>query len=271
VDVEGESRSGDAAASDWDPATYGRVNSLQRLLAERALADLVLSGDEDVLDVGCGDGRVTAMVCRGLTEGSLVGVDPSASMIARARELLALDTRARFEVGTAAALPFVAAFDLVTSFNALHWETRWRDALVRIRAALRPGGRALLVFVCDGERPSLEDVVVEVSTQGPWAAAFEGFDVPYVHVDPQTYGSAAEVAGLRVDSISVDDVLWDFGGREAFADWCAAGLVAWTGRLPEDRRLEFVQSVVDAYARVTGSDARLRFLQCRVRLTAASP
>lgn len=268
MDVAGESRSGSAAASEWDPASYGRVNSLQQLLAERALAELVLSGDEDVLDVGCGDGRVTAMVGRRLTAGSLVGVDPSASMIARARELLTADPRARFEVGTAAALPFEAAFDLVTSFNALHWETRWRDALVRIRAALRPGGRALLVFVCDGERPSLEDVVVEVSAQAPWAAAFEGFDAPYVHVDPQTYAAAAEEAGLRVDAISVDDVLWDFDSREAFADWCAAGLVAWTGRLPEADRREFVESVVDRYARVVGTDARLRFLQCLVRLTA---
>jgi trans-aconitate 2-methyltransferase len=246
------------------------VNSLQQLLAERALADLVMSGDEDILDVGCGDGRVTDLVVRRLTTGSLVGVDPSAAMIEGARELLAADRRARFELGTAAALPFVAAFDLVTSFNALHWETRWRDALVRIRTALRPPGRALLVFVCDGERPSLEDVVVELSTRGQWAAVFEGFDLPYVHVDPQAYASAAEGSGLRVDAISIDDVFWDFGSREAFADWCAAGLVAWTGRLPEADRREFVESAVDAYARVIGTDARLGFLQCLVRLTAVS-
>jgi trans-aconitate methyltransferase len=52
---------------DWDPDSYGQVNTLQQLVAERALADLVLEGDERVLDVGCGDGNVT---CGCLTFGT---------------------------------------------------------------------------------------------------------------------------------------------------------------------------------------------------------
>lgn len=41
-----------------DPDSHRQVNTLQQLVAELALADLVLEGDERVLDVGCGDENV---------------------------------------------------------------------------------------------------------------------------------------------------------------------------------------------------------------------
>jgi cyclopropane fatty-acyl-phospholipid synthase-like methyltransferase len=44
--------------SQWRPDSHRQVNTLQQLVAERALADLVLEGDERVLDVGCGDESV---------------------------------------------------------------------------------------------------------------------------------------------------------------------------------------------------------------------
>lgn len=258
----------DDGVSQWDPDSYRPVNTLQQLVAERALADLVLEGDERVLDVGCGDGKVTAMIAARLTTGTVVGVDPSAKMIDAARQLLPDTSRSTFMVGTAAALTFHPSFDVVTSFNALHWEIRWLEALQRIRSALRPNGRALLVFVCDGERPSLEDVVMQACRWSRWKAAFNDFAAPFVHVDPDAYAAAAGSVGFAVDRLVVDNLEWDFGTRAAFADWCTAGLVAWTGRLASDDRADFVDDVISAYAEVSGSDSRFRFLQCRIRLSA---
>jgi len=51
-------------------------------LAEEQLARLTLQGDERVLDVGCGDGKVTAEVAARVPRGSVLGVDPSRDMIA---------------------------------------------------------------------------------------------------------------------------------------------------------------------------------------------
>ncbi len=257
----------DDGVSQWDPDSYGHVNTLQQLVAERALADLVLDGGERVLDVGCGDGKVTAMIAARLTTGTVVGVDPSARMIDAARQLLPDTSRSTFMVGTAATLTFHASFDVATSFNALHWEIRWLEALRRIRSALRANGRALLVFVCDGQRPSLEDVVMQTCQSLRWQSAFDAFGAPFVHVDPDAYAAAADSAGFAVERLVVDDLEWDFGTRAAFIDWCAAGLVAWTGRLAPDDRADFVEDVISAYAEVSGSDSRFRFLQCRIRLT----
>ena len=176
----------------------------------------------------------------------------------------------QFAVGTAATLPYDAEFDLVTSFNALHWETRWQTALQRIRAALRPTGRAFLVFVCDGERPSIEDVTMETARSAPrWASWFEDFDAPYVHVDPDEYAAAARSAGFAVERVVVDDLR--LGLRHADPASSSGARPAWwpgqAGCQPEDRP-PFVLDVVSAYAKIIGSPSVFRFLQCRVALTA---
>jgi trans-aconitate 2-methyltransferase len=125
----------DSHDSDWKAEQYGKINSLQEWLASRALSGLRIRGNERVLDVGCGDGRVTESVLERLEHGSLVGVDPSVSMVEAARRRLAGSGRAVAELGEAATLDYHAEFDLVVSFNALHWELRWRQALHLIRDA----------------------------------------------------------------------------------------------------------------------------------------
>ena len=72
--------------TEWDAQAYNRVSALQQWLAEKSLVRLSLDGDERVLDVGCGDGKVTVEIARRLPRGSVVGVDASHAMIAFAAQ-----------------------------------------------------------------------------------------------------------------------------------------------------------------------------------------
>lgn len=58
----------------------------------------------------------------------------------------------------------------------------------------------------------------------------------------------------------------DFGSRKAFTRWCSVGLTAWTGRLPEQDRDEFVADQVRAYEPIAGRPGLFRFTQMRVLL-----
>ena len=73
---------------DWDASTYERVSGPQAEWAERVLDRLPLSGDETVLDAGCGSGRVTQMLLDRLPDGRVVAVDSAPSMVEHAREAL---------------------------------------------------------------------------------------------------------------------------------------------------------------------------------------
>ena len=241
--------------TDWDAAAYARVSALQQAMAAEVLAGLDLAGTERVLDVGCGDGRVTAAIAARVPGGSVLGVDPSPAMIALATERFgpAEHPNLRFEAGDARTLPYRAAFDLVVSFNALHWVPEQDAVLGSIRAALKPDGRAVLRFVPAGERTSLEDVIEEIRAAPRWAAFFRDFRRPYVHPTPEEFAATARRAGLRVVRQVVRDEAWDFGSRAAFEAFARATFVEWTQHVPEPDRPAFVADVLDRYPKTAGS------------------
>ncbi|HEX4431217.1 MAG TPA: class I SAM-dependent methyltransferase [Frankiaceae bacterium] len=246
-------------STDWDGLEYRQVSGMQQWLAERALAGVGLDGVRSVLDIGCGDGRITTTLAARIPGARVVGVDPSPGMIAAAPATSAVE----FRIGDVLDERFSAEFDLVVSFNALHWVLDTARALRSIASALQPGGRALLVLVCAGERPSLEDVAMRVTAGPPWRDQFAAFQRPYEHPQPQRWNELAEAAGLQEVTTRVEDLTWDFGDRQSMARWCAAGFGAWTALLPSAQKQAFVDDVVDAYAEVAGSDQLLRFMQLR--------
>lgn len=251
----------------WDGAEYDRVNALQRWVADRSLAELSLVGDERVLDVGCGDGRISAQVAERLPSGSVLGLDPSPGMlaVARTRETANLS----FVEGSVETMEYADAFDTVLSFNALHWVADHALALQRIRAALVERGTSLLQLVCDGERPSVEDVALATTADPRWASCFDGFAAPFHHTEPDVFAAQAQVAGLTLVMSRVDDLLWDFGTAADLRAWCRAGFADWLARLPDEPlREQFLLAVGSAYAEVVGSDHVVRFLQLRVHLRA---
>lgn len=259
--------------TEWAAGDYSRHSSLQEAMAGQILALLELGEEERILDLGCGDGKITARIAGRVPRGSVLGVDPSRDMIAYASNHIppSVGSNLRFEVADARRLPYRSEFDLVVSFNALHWVPEQEDALHSIRSALRPAGRAILRFVPQGERTSLEDVIEDVRQSAGWADFFGGFERPYTHHTPEDYRALAERNGLRVDGIRVRDEAWDFGTRDAFAAFCHATFSAWTGRLPEDRWDRFIDEVLDRYrtvAAVRPEEANtFKFYQMDVELT----
>lgn len=237
---------------EWNSHDYSRQSTLQKTLAAENLARLELRGTERILDVGCGDGETTAAISRRVPDGSVLGIDPSSDMIAFAGKNHA-GPNLRFEIGDARRLPFHDEFDLVVSFYALHWVSEQDAALRAIRAALKPGGRTLLQFVPEGERPSIEDVIEETRKSSRWASYFEGFTKPYAHFTAEEYRALAEAAGLNVIRIDVEDRSWDFGSRDAFADFCRATFVAWTRCLPEEKWPAFINDALDRYLSTIGA------------------
>lgn len=249
--------------ADWDGTRYGVVSALQRQMAAESLSLLELDGDERVLDIGCGDGYVTTQIADRLPDGSIVGIDPSPRMIEAAHRRA---TPARFQHGDVTSMTFDAEFDVVTSFNALHWVRDQACAYRRINAALRPGGRALVTFVCAGARRSIEDIGMDVTRTPRWVDAFRGFTAPFVHPKPEAFTTTVTAAGLETVALAVADESWDFGSRDAFTRWCTVGFGDWTARLAPGSAPGFVGDLVDRYQAIVGHPGRFGFYQLRAEL-----
>ena len=85
--------------TEWDAAEYSRRSSLQEAMAQEVLALLDLKDSERILDVGCGDGKITAEIGSRVPRGSVVGVDPSGDMIGFAEEHFGPAPRAKVRNG----------------------------------------------------------------------------------------------------------------------------------------------------------------------------
>jgi SAM-dependent methyltransferase len=73
---------------EWNAETYHRVSTPQFDWGTVVLSRLPLEGNECVLDVGCGTGRLTERVLARLPRGRVVGIDQSSNMVRVAREYL---------------------------------------------------------------------------------------------------------------------------------------------------------------------------------------
>jgi trans-aconitate 2-methyltransferase len=173
-------------------------------------------------------------------------------------------------VADARLLPFKNEFNLVVSFNALHWIPDQDAALHSIRSAMIFDGRAQLRLVPAGERKSLETVIEETRQLARWSAYFQDFHDPYLHLTPEQYAGAAARNGLRVLRIHTEAKAWDFKSRSAFFEFSSVGFVEWTRRLPESDRPEFINDVLDRYRLVAadraGEENTFKFYQMDITL-----
>ncbi|MEL6502316.1 MAG: class I SAM-dependent methyltransferase, partial [Cyanobacteria bacterium J06623_1] len=70
----------------WNPEDYAKNSDAQLKWARSLTKDLNLSKYRSILDVGCGDGKITADFAATLPQSRIVGVDASSEMIAYAQE-----------------------------------------------------------------------------------------------------------------------------------------------------------------------------------------
>jgi trans-aconitate 2-methyltransferase len=166
-------------------------------------------------------------------------------------------------------------FDLVVSYTALHWGLDQQAALNSIPAALNPGGTALLRFVPQGARKSIEDVLEETRSQARWSSHFAGFNAPFVHFTADGYRTLATRSGLAVKDIRVEERAWNFQTRDAFLAFCRVGCIAWLSKLPETDWTDFLTDLLDRYQIAAGNgpgeEQMFKFLQMEASLSRGEP
>jgi trans-aconitate methyltransferase len=252
----------------WDAQDYEKNSAQQRLWAQELIRKLELCGDETVLDVGCGDGKVTAEIAACVPAGRVVGIDLSGEMISLAQSRFPAGdySNLRFQQEDASRLPFEGEFDVVFSNATLHWLRDHRPALQSIARSLKPGGKILLQMGGKGNAAGIVAVIEELIRQPQWSSYFAGFGFPYGFYTPQEYQGWLLAVGLQPTRLELIPKDMLHPGAAGLAGWLRTTWLPYTQRLPQEKRSVFIDALVEAYTAKHPSDAQGNLYVSMVRL-----
>ena len=244
----------------WDAADYAVNSVVQQTWARELIAKLDLRGDEHVLDVGCGDGKITAEMARAVPRGWVTGIDASAEMIGFSRK--------RFPSKKFPNLKFYLCdaqkihsknlgrqFDLVFSNAALHWVDNHEKFLRGAASVLKSGGR--LVISCGG-RGNAHDAFLALRPEmrlKRWREFFRRMPKPYFFYVPGDYERWLPKFGFKIKNVKLVPKDAVYPGANGFATWLRTTWIPYVQRVPENSREEFIAAVTQRYVAKHPRDA----------------
>ena len=240
----------------WDGNHYEQHSDLQYKWAMFSLKRMRLNDSARVLDIGCGDGRITVEIAKMVRNGRVVGIDISNSMLAKAfenqtkRDLKNLS----FLPMDATSLNFQNEFDFVTSFCCFHWIKDQLAALKSIEKALAPQGIVYLYFAPDHGRERFDHAIDFVANSSKWKDYFDDFTNSFVLVTPKHFMDLLDQTSLmfqRMEIIIVDEIFKD---RKEFIGWMT-GWMPHLKKLPVNLREDFLNEIIDLYLQKSPVDS----------------
>ena len=242
-------------SQEWDPEEYARNARFVADLGEAVLRLLGTEPGERILDLGCGEGVLTARI-RDLG-AEVTGIDSSPAQVEAARSR-GIDAR----VGQGTALDIAGPFDAVFSNAALHWMRPPEHVAAGVARILKPGGRFVGEMGGEGCVQKIRAALHEgLSVRGvdPWSVD------PWFFPNEREYGSVLAVAGFDVEWIALiprptplptDVRAW----LETFAKCFTAALPERErGRFLDDTQATLRPDLCDAKGAWMADYVRLRF------------
>ena len=238
------------ASFTWNAADYHKSSPAQAEWAKELIGKLGLSGNERLLDIGCGDGKITAEIARNLPGGTVTGVDSSPEMVRFAQEHFLHNAcpNLSFLQADARALPFSDEFDVVFSNAALHWITDHKPVLAGIARSLRPEGRMLVQMGGKGNAEQILGIGNDVVLKKPeWEQYFSGFSFTFGFFDDVEYRRWLDESGFEPSRVELILKDMTYASRNDCAGWIRTTWLPWLARVPESRQEGFIATIIDEY------------------------
>jgi trans-aconitate 2-methyltransferase len=183
----------------WNGDQYKANSSPQENSAMQIIDAIRFVGSETVLDIGCGDGKITKKLYDLLPNGKVIGIDASKSMISEAIKNIENRFNLSFFENSAENFHFSERFDFIFSFHALHWVKDKIAVFKNIRAHLNNNGK--FVFITSGgENPNIR----KIFTSNKWLNHIKSHGQKFHSTDENEIRSMLQESGLSIEKISVE-------------------------------------------------------------------
>jgi trans-aconitate 2-methyltransferase len=212
-----EERDDSMTTGQWDPDQYARFRA-ERSRPFYDLAEMVQTHPGmRVLDLGCGDGVLTAWLHDQLEAGETLGIDSSAEMLSKAAAHE--QPNLHFQQADIATFEAAEPFDLVFTNAALQWVDDHETLIPRLLGLLAPGGQFAMQI------PVNEQLISHITADGlageePYFTALHG-QVRAFHevLKPERYAHILWERGCVEQQVRLNIYPHEMPGYEAVIEW----------------------------------------------------
>lgn len=226
---------------DWDADSYAARSKLQTGEGLALMDKVSAPPGARLLDLGCGDGRITAALAR--ERGfRVVGLDSSAEMVraAAARGLEVVEASAND-------IPLPdASFDVVFSNAALHWVDDHPSVVRHIARVLRPGGRLIARLGGAGNQTEITVAGLTLFGNDPYAA-YRPADLrtPWNMGDPGVWAAELVRHGFRIHDLRLIAAPSGWRTVDDMKTWFVPVANVFTRHLPPELHNRFFNEAVE--------------------------
>ncbi len=222
-------------AYEFDGQKYEKASIFQQEWGNKLISELNLKGDEDILDLGCGNGLLTANLAELVPNGNVIGIDASEGMIEVAKEKER--NNLKFKLMDLNEFSLDCQFDFIFSNAALHWVKNHNRLWKNIHKILKSNGFVRFNFAADGNCSHFFKIIREVIEFEEYRKYFSGFQWPWYTPTLDEYEN------ILKDFVFSELNIWEenkdrfFPDKEAVIRWVnQPNIVPFLEYIPEDKK-----------------------------------
>lgn len=236
----------------WNPCEYEKHTTQKTKDALKLFSSIPLKGNESIVDIGCGSGKITAYLAQ-KTCGEVIGVDFSPDMIDYATEQYKDFKNLSFIRHNAETFS-TSNNDIITAFSSLHWMSNQKKVFCLVSSSLKNNGFFIATIAYkNSEQDTLLEALQKTVLSDRWMAYLSSENLVEEYLfshNETTILPLLSRAKLITKKIKRQKKLFQFKNIQAYRDWLNSWIwgFSFLSRIPEQDKDNFLEDIVDRYS-----------------------
>jgi len=229
---------------EFDGEKYKQASKHQKEWGNRLISELEITGNEAILDLGCGDGVLTEQLSALVPNGKVIGIDASRGMIETANNYR--KDNLIFICKDINDIDFVNCFDVIFSNATLHWVKDHERLLKNSIVALRQNGIIRWNFAGNGNCSNFFDTVKTVMNENVFRKYFVDFEWPWYMPSKDEYEELIANAGFHKVHVGFENADRYFSDSDEMTKWIdQPSIVPFIKQIPDGKKEDFRNTVIE--------------------------
>lgn len=234
----------------WAAEEYHHHSSVQENAASQLLQFITWKGNERVLDVGCGDGKISAKIANCIPKGSILGIDISQEMISFAQQFCAKNyyPNLEFLLQDAHQLNYFEEFDVIFSSFALQWLQNPALFFSSAYRSLRSSGYIAATIPLEISS-ALEEAIMTIVSLPQWSSYFPESSLNLYLTTDDEYRKLIDKHQFVPIKFTTTQQKVIFSSRTNFENYVLQWFV-YLNVLPQNLKKFFFKQIIDKYLEI---------------------